>query len=196
MERIFRIILRTKLEVNIIFLLLIINNLECFYFILFLMFSDTEMNQIKTNILSMLSLTQKYKEAADFAEFELRDTKLAVEYCIKAQDYVQALYLARSRSILDINLGINYEYRNVFLLNNIYLCNYKIILGIILIVYYIYFFFSEKLIKSACLNTVQNLISDINAQKESFLTLIKRLIEVRKEISNELNFYGIFNTIK
>lgn len=57
------------------------------------------------NILSMLSSTQKFKEAADFAEFELRDTKLAIEYCIKAQDYVQALYLARSRSILDINLG-------------------------------------------------------------------------------------------
>lgn len=53
----------------------------------------------------MLSSTQKFKEAADFAEFELRDTKLAVEYYIKAQDYVQAIYLARSRSILDINLG-------------------------------------------------------------------------------------------
>jgi len=71
------------------------------------MFSDSELNQIKTNILSMLSLTQKYKEAANFAEMELKDTKLAVEYCIKAQDYAQALYLARSRSILDINLGIN-----------------------------------------------------------------------------------------
>lgn len=64
------------------------------------------MNQVKTNILSMLSSTQKFREAADFAEFELKDTKLAVEFCIKAQDYVHALYLARSRSILDTNLGI------------------------------------------------------------------------------------------
>lgn len=66
------------------------------------------MNQIKTNILSMLSSTQKFREAADFAEFELKDTKLAVEYCIKAQDYIHALYLARSRTILDTNLGTNY----------------------------------------------------------------------------------------
>lgn len=56
----------------------------------------------------MLSSTQKFREAADFAEFELKDTKLAVEYCIKAQDYVHALYLARSRSILDTNLGIHF----------------------------------------------------------------------------------------
>lgn len=66
------------------------------------------MNQIKTNILSMLSSTQKFREAADFAEFELKDTKLSVEYCIKAQDYIHALYLARSRTILDPNLGTNY----------------------------------------------------------------------------------------
>lgn len=56
----------------------------------------------------MLSSTQKFREAADFAELELKDTKLAVEYCIKAQDYVHALYLARSRSILDTNLGIHF----------------------------------------------------------------------------------------
>lgn len=73
-----------------------------------LLFSDSELNQIKTNILSMLLSTQKFREAADFAELELRDTKLAVEYCIKAQDYVHALYLAQSRSILDSSLGINY----------------------------------------------------------------------------------------
>lgn len=66
------------------------------------------MIEIKTNILSILSSKQKFKEAADFAEFELKDTKLAVEYCIKAQDYIHALYLARSRSILDENLGTNY----------------------------------------------------------------------------------------
>lgn len=71
-------------------------------------FSDSEINQIKTNILSMLSSTQKFRDAADFAELELKDTKLAIEYCIKAQDYVHALYLARSRSILDVNLGIHY----------------------------------------------------------------------------------------
>lgn len=72
-----------------------------------MLFSDSEIYQIKTNILSMLSSTQKFKEAADFVELELRDTKLAVEYCIKAQDYVHALYLAQSRSILDSNLGIS-----------------------------------------------------------------------------------------
>lgn len=55
----------------------------------------------------MLSSTQKFRDAADFAEYELKNTKLAVEYCIKAQDYVHALYLARSRLILDVNLGIN-----------------------------------------------------------------------------------------
>lgn len=70
-------------------------------------FSDSELNKIKTNILSMLSSTQKFKEAADFAELELKDTRLAVDYCVKAQDYSYALYLARSRSILDLNLGIN-----------------------------------------------------------------------------------------
>lgn len=77
------------------------------YYFIILLFSDAKMSLIRTNILSMLSSTQKFKEAADFAEFELKDTKLAVEYCIKAQDYTHALYLARSRSILDINLGIN-----------------------------------------------------------------------------------------
>lgn len=71
-------------------------------------FSECELNQIKTNILSMLSSTQKFRDAADFAESELKDTKLAIEYCIKAQDYVHALYLARSRSLLDANLGKNY----------------------------------------------------------------------------------------
>jgi len=65
------------------------------------------MNQVKANILSMLSSSHRFKEAANFAEFEYKDTKLAVEYCIKAQDYAHALYLARSRSILDIHLGIN-----------------------------------------------------------------------------------------
>jgi len=58
----------------------------------------------------MLSSTQKFSEAADFAEFELKDSKLAVEYCIKAQDYTKALYLARSRSILDSDLGMCYSY--------------------------------------------------------------------------------------
>lgn len=53
----------------------------------------------------MLSSTQQFKEAADFVEFEFKDTKLAVEYCIKAQDYIHALYLARSKSILDVKLG-------------------------------------------------------------------------------------------
>lgn len=72
------------------------------------------MNKIKTNILSMLSATQKFKEAADFAEFEMRDTKLAVDYCIKAQDYVNALYFARSRSILDVNLGMNKVFHKDF----------------------------------------------------------------------------------
>lgn len=52
-------------------------------------------------------------------------------------------------------------------------------------------YFLEKLIKSACLNTVQNLISDINNQNEHFVTLIKRLVEVRKENSSELIPCGI-----
>lgn len=54
----------------------------------------------------MLSSTQKFREAADFAEFELKDSKLAVDYSIKAQDYAHALYLARSRSILNSDLGM------------------------------------------------------------------------------------------
>jgi len=69
------------------------------------LFSDSEIEQVKTNILTMLSSTQRFKEAADFVEFQLRDTKLAIEYSIKAQDYIHALYLARSRSILDTKLG-------------------------------------------------------------------------------------------
>lgn len=76
------------------------------------------MNQIKTNILSMLSSTQKFRDAADFAELELKDTMLAVEYCIKAQDYVHALYLARSRSMLDVKLGIKYLLTKTFLIVN------------------------------------------------------------------------------
>jgi len=63
----------------------------------------------------MLSSTQKFKEAADFAEFELKDSKLAVDYSIKAQDYAHALYLARSRSILDSDLGMCH-YCSIFIL--------------------------------------------------------------------------------
>lgn len=70
------------------------------------MFSDSEIKKIKANILSTLSSTLKFREAADFAEFELKDSKLAVDYCIKAQDYIHALYLARSRSLLDSDLGM------------------------------------------------------------------------------------------
>jgi len=61
---------------------------------------------MKANIFSMLSFTQQYREAADFAEFELKDSLLAVKYSIEAQDYGHALYLARSRSILDSDLGM------------------------------------------------------------------------------------------
>lgn len=68
-------------------------------------FSDSELKQVTTNILTMLSSTQRFKEAADFVESQLKDTKLAIEYSIKAQDYTHALYLARSRSILDAQLG-------------------------------------------------------------------------------------------
>ncbi|XP_022162611.1 elongator complex protein 1 [Myzus persicae] len=118
-------------------------------------FDDLEIKKNKTNILSMLSSTQKFREAADFAEFELKDSKLAVDYSIKAQDYAHALYLARSRSILDSDL--------------------------------------EKCIKLSCLNTAQNLISDINSQNENFVTLTKRLIEVKKENSSETAHYDNLN---
>lgn len=57
--------------------------------------------------------------------------------------------------------------------------------------WYIYYYFSENLIKSACLNTAQNLISDINTQSEHFVTLVKRLIEVKKESSSGSILYGI-----
>ncbi|XP_050429932.1 elongator complex protein 1 [Adelges cooleyi] len=67
-------------------------------------YDDTGKSEVKKTIISMLSSTQRYREAADFAELELKDTKLAVDYCIKAQDYVHALYLAQSRLILDTNL--------------------------------------------------------------------------------------------
>lgn len=140
-----------------------------------------EIDKIKINILSILSSTQKFKEAADFAEFELKDSKLAVEYCIKAQDYVHALYLAQSRSILDRDLGIKYKNVIIFMTHFI-LIKYILIL---------YIFFPENLIKLACLNTAQNLISDINAQSENFVVLEKRLVEVRTENSNESVSYGI-----
>lgn len=54
-----------------------------------------------------------------------------------------------------------------------------------------YFCFSENLIKSTCLSTAQNLISDINSQNDTFVTLAKRLVEVRNENSNESIPYGI-----
>jgi len=54
------------------------------------------------------------------------------------------------------------------------------------------FYFSEKCIKSSCLNTAQNLISDINAQNENFVTLGKRLVELRKENSSDATQYGNF----
>jgi len=79
------------------------------------LFSDLEIKKNKANILSMLLSTQKFKEAADFAEFELQDSKLAVDYSIKAQDYAHALYLARSRSILDSDLGM-YHYCFIFII--------------------------------------------------------------------------------
>jgi len=69
-----------------------------------------------------------------------------------------------------------------------------LVLSIILIINYIHNIL-EKLIKSACLNTAQNLISEINIQKESFLTFTKRLIEVRKENSSESISHGMFNTM-
>lgn len=59
-----------------------------------------------------------------------------------------------------------------------------------------FFIFLEKLIKSACLNTAQNLITDINTQCEHFESLIKRLLEIKVENSNESMSYGIFNTIQ
>ncbi|XP_027837017.2 elongator complex protein 1 [Aphis gossypii] len=118
-------------------------------------FDDSEIKKIKANILSTLSSTLKFKEAADFAEFELKDSKLAVDYCIKAQDYTHALYLARSRSLLDSDL--------------------------------------EKCIRLSCLNTAQNLISDINSQNENFVALAKRLVEVRKENSSETTPYDNLN---
>lgn len=54
-----------------------------------------------------------------------------------------------------------------------------------------FFFFTENRIKSACLNTAQNLISDINSQNENFVTLTKRLVEVRDTNSRESIPYGI-----
>lgn len=61
----------------------------------------------------------------------------------------------------------------------------------LLSLYYI-ILFSEKCIKFSCLKTAQNLISDINSQNENFVTLAKRLIEVKKENSSETNQYGKF----
>jgi len=48
----------------------------------------------------------------------------------------------------------------------------------------------------SCLNTAQNLISDINSQNENFVTLAKRLVEVKKENSSENTHYGNFCTAK
>lgn len=53
------------------------------------------------------------------------------------------------------------------------------------------FFFLENLIRSACLNTAQNLISDINSQNETFVRLTKRLVEIREKKSSESIPYGI-----
>lgn len=54
-----------------------------------------------------------------------------------------------------------------------------------------FYSFLENVIKAACLNSAQNLISEINSQKENFMTLSNRLIEVRKENPNETIPYGI-----
>lgn len=62
--------------------------------------------------------------------------------------------------------------------------------------YFILFIFSENLIKSACLNTAQNLISDINTQREHFESFIIRLLEIKMENSSESISYGMFNTIQ
>lgn len=62
--------------------------------------------------------------------------------------------------------------------------------------YFILLFFSEKLIKSACLNTAQNLISDVNTQREHFESFIIRLLEIKMENSSESISYGMFNTIQ
>lgn len=57
-----------------------------------------------------------------------------------------------------------------------------------------YFFFSEKSIISACLNTAQSLVTEINSQNEHFITLTKRLVEVRENSSNESFLCGIIET--
>lgn len=54
-----------------------------------------------------------------------------------------------------------------------------------------FYSFLENVIKTACLNSAQNLISEINSQNENFITLSKRLVEVRKENPNETISYGI-----
>lgn len=51
-------------------------------------------------------------------------------------------------------------------------------------------FFSENNIKSACLNTAQNLITDIITQTESFIAFTERLVDIRKDNSCEANPYG------
>lgn len=54
----------------------------------------------------MLLSTQRFKEAAEFAEVELQDFHLAIEYNIKAQDYNHALYLVSSRFNSDLKLSM------------------------------------------------------------------------------------------
>jgi len=54
------------------------------------------------------------------------------------------------------------------------------------------FYISEKCIKSSCLNTAQNLISDINSQNENFDSLAKRLVELKIENSSDTTQYGNF----
>lgn len=99
--------------------------------------------------------------------------------------------------------SLNFTNYNLILLNKssfiVILLQFMIILynNCLLIWYlnvfdFVFVFSLEKLIKSACLNTAQNIISDIDSQNKHFLTLAKRLIEVREENSSESVPYGIF----
>ncbi|XP_050537396.1 elongator complex protein 1 [Daktulosphaira vitifoliae] len=116
--------------------------------------NDSEKSLFKNNIVLMLSSTQRYKEAAEFAELELHDYHLAVEYSIRAQNYIHALYLASSIFNSDSKL--------------------------------------VNQIKSACVTSAQNLILDIISSNEKFDLLLKRLIEVRKQIAADIP-YNTFN---
>lgn len=54
------------------------------------------------------------------------------------------------------------------------------------------YLFSEMFVKSACLNSAQNLQSDIKTQKDNFVSLSDRLIEVERENSSDSMPYGIY----